>query len=53
MKFDIVCSWCKKKIGEKYSPGELDPEKGNITHSICSECAIIVEKQILSFPQVV
>lgn len=35
----IVCSWCKKKIGEKEG-GE------GISHSVCPECKLKVEEEI-------
>ncbi|MBU1238454.1 hypothetical protein KJ865_01980 [Myxococcota bacterium] len=38
----IVCSYCKKKIGEKVAPN-LPP--GAISHGICEECALNVMAQ--------
>jgi len=50
---DIICAWCKKKIGEKESPLEIPPGAERITHSICTDCAEIVQGQIQKYPQVI
>lgn len=36
----VICSWCKRSMGEKMGPPEL------ITHGICAACLVEIEKQM-------
>lgn len=47
---DIICAWCKKKLGTKETPLDVPPGSERITHSMCTECAKIVQKQIDNYP---